>query len=193
MNFKRVSRNSWRREPGKSGAAGRLGLAKSQQSLDSEEYRSFKKHGFPHKDLEGLKSIPTYQEWKDEQSVVEDSNESPRTSISLSSSQETLAPGELHHEAQSRRTSDTDSLKHTPNETEIEKGSIGTDPSQDRGRARPEVFDTTWKEIIFICCILVSLSMAVSRATAPASEDQSVDTLDSRNLSLVAFRCSSQR
>jgi hypothetical protein len=165
MNFKRLSRNSWRREHGKSGAAGRLGHAASQQSLGSEEYRTFKENGFPHKDLESLTSIPTYQEWKDEHSFVEDSNETPRTSISLSPSQETLAPGESRHEAQSRRTSDTDSLKHTPNETEIEKGSIGTNPSHDLGRARPEVFDTTWKEMIFICCILVSLSMAVSRAT----------------------------
>lgn len=167
MDFKRLSRNSWRREPGRSGAASRLGHAESQQSLGPEEYHSFKKNGFPHKDLEGLTSIPTYQEWKDEQSFVEDSNETPRTSISLSSSQETLAPGESHHEAQSRRTSDTDSLKRTPNEAEIEKGSVGTNPSRDPGRARPEAFDTTWKEIIFICCILASLSMAVSRATAP--------------------------
>lgn len=159
MNFKRFSRSSWRRDPGRHSVFGKLDHAESQLSLGA-----FKKNGFTHHDLEGLTRIPTYEAWKEEKNTdnVQESIKAPEPSIFRVSSHETLAHGGLHHEARRRRTSETDSLKNLSNETEVEKGSAGIHTPPDSGRVRPEVFKTTWKEIVFVCCILVSLSMAVS-------------------------------
>lgn len=138
-----------------------LSKSDTQFTLGCEEYRVFKKNGFAHHGMEGLKIIPREDRWAERNSdepVESDEEAQSMRTVSRLSSQETLAP----RESQSRRESQTDSLKDIPIEAEIEKGIQNSEPPANLGRARPEVFKTTWKEVIFVICILSSLSMAVS-------------------------------
>lgn len=164
MNFKRLSKNGWCLEARRHSASGKLIHADSQQSLGSQEYREFKMKGFTHHDLKGLTRIPTHEHRKKNKKdeVSDDTDSTPRESMSRLSSQETLAPQELLHQPLSTSTSVIDNLKKVSDESEMEKGSVGIAPPRDPGRDRPEVFETTFKEIIFLCCMLVSLAMAVS-------------------------------
>lgn len=109
--------------------------------------------------------IPIEEHWERGEAAMrgENSQATLIRSISRLSSQETLTMQEPESRRVSNPDSDTktDSLKDLQPDVDIEKESAISSPDRDPGRARPEVFDSTIKEVIFVICILMSLSMAV--------------------------------